>query len=159
MNTQLTRVVNGERIGKQGQLRLGCSAILLDKKLSKVLLTRRADNGLWCLPGGVIEPGESVTEGCEREVYEETGLYVSVSKLTGVYSNPNHVIVYPDGNMAHVVVLNFEVEFLHGELGLHEEIINVDWFPVRKALKMDLFHGHAIHIRDALTNQISPFVR
>jgi len=155
----MTHLLYGERIGKQGKLRLGCSAVLFDEKHAKVLLTRRTDNGMWCLPGGMIEAGESVAEGCEREVWEETGLRVRVTRLTGVYSDPHHVTVYPDGNQAHVVVLNFEVELLSGEPGLSNETTCVEWFPVGEAVEMDLFHGHAEHVRDTLAGQDAAFIR
>ncbi len=155
----MTHLLYGERIGKQGKLRLGCSAVLFDENHAKVLLTRRTDNGMWCLPGGMIEAGESVAKGCEREVWEETGLRVRVTRLTGVYSDPHHVTVYPDGNQAHVVVLNFEVELLSGEPGLSNETTGVDWFPVREAVEMDLFHGHAEHLRDTLAGQDAAFIR
>ncbi len=155
----MTHILYGERIGKQGKLRLGCSAVLFDEKREKVLLTRRTDNGMWCLPGGAIEAGESVAEGCEREVLEETGLRVRVARLTGVYSDPHHVIVYPDGNQAHIVALNFEVELISGEPGLSSETTGVDWLPVREAVAMDLFHGHAERVRDALAGQAAAFIR
>ena len=154
-----TKILYGDRLSKQGKLRLGCSAVLFDETRGTVLLTRRADNGQWCLPGGMIDPGESVTEGCEREVYEETRLRVRVARLTGVYSNPNRLTVYPDGNKAHVIVLNFEVELVSGELGLSNETTDARFFPVAKAVQMDLFHGHAEHIRDALTGQSEAFIR
>jgi ADP-ribose pyrophosphatase YjhB (NUDIX family) len=154
-----TRVIYGERVGRQGELRLGCSAVLFDTLRKAVLITRRTDNGQWCLPGGMIDPGESVTEGCEREVFEETGLQVRVVRLTGVYSNPNRLTVYPDGNKAHVIVLNFEVVQIGGELGLSSETSDVQFFPVSEALKMDLFHGHTDHIRDTLIGRVAAFIR
>jgi len=155
----MTHILYGNRIGKQGELRLGCSAVLFDEKREKVLLTRRTDNGMWCLPGGATEAGESVAEACEREVLEETGLRVRVIRLTGVYSDPHNVVVYPDGNQTHTVVLNFEVELLSGEPGLSSETTDVDWFPVREAVAMDLFHGHAERVRDALAGQEAAFIR
>lgn len=87
-----TQVLYGERFGKQGELRVGCSATIFDEKREKVLLTRRADNGRWCLPGGRMESGESAAEACEREVLEETGLTVRVTRLVGVYSNPDQLV-------------------------------------------------------------------
>ena len=155
----MTQVIYGDRISKWAKLRLGCSAILFDENHSRVLLTLRKDNGSWCLPGGMIEPGESVSEGCIREVKEETGLIVRVLRLTGVYSDPDQVVVYPDGNQAFIVVLNFEVERLEGNPVLSSETIGVDWFPVGEAVDMDLFHGHAQHIRDALTGRQDAFIR
>ncbi len=64
----------GERIGRTAQLKLGTSAIILDEAGDNILLTRRTDNGRWCLPGGAMDPGESLEECCIREVWEETGL-------------------------------------------------------------------------------------
>lgn len=139
-----------KRNRRRVELRLGCSAILFDDAREKVLLTRRADNGLWCLPGGMIEAGESVAEGCAREVLEETGLQVRVTRLTGVYSDPRHLIVYPDGNRVHIVVLNFEVEHLGGVPGLSAETTEIAWFPVKEAINLPLFHNHSEHLRDAL---------
>ena len=154
-----TKVIYGDRISKEGKLRLGCSAILFSDDRQAVLLTRRTDNGQWCLPGGMIDPGESVAEGCEREVFEETGLKVRVVRLTGVYSNPNRLTIYPDGNKAHVIVLNFEVEKIGGELGLSDETTDAQFFPIAEAKSMDLFHGHAEHIIDALAGEIGAFIR
>jgi 8-oxo-dGTP pyrophosphatase MutT (NUDIX family) len=154
-----TKVVDGDRIGRKGRLRLGCSAVLFTKDRQAILLTRRADNGQWCLPGGMIEPGESVSETCQREVLEETGLLVNVVRLTGVYSNSNRLTVYPDGNKAQVIVLNFEVEQVGGDLCLSDETTDARYFPVADAMKMDLFHGHAEHIRDVLVGIDSTFIR
>jgi 8-oxo-dGTP pyrophosphatase MutT (NUDIX family) len=69
------QILTGDRIGKLGRTRLGCSAAIFDESGDKILLTKRADNGEWCLPGGIVEPGESVEETCIREVWEETGLH------------------------------------------------------------------------------------
>jgi ADP-ribose pyrophosphatase YjhB (NUDIX family) len=154
-----TKVINGDHVAKQGKLRLGCSAVLFDKTRETILLTCRSDNGQWCLPGGMIDPGESVTEGCEREVWEETGLRVRMVRLIGVYSDPNRLTIYPDGNKAHVIVLSFEVEQVGGELGLSSETTDAQFFPVAEAVQMDLFHGHAEHIRDAQVEQDEAFIR
>jgi 8-oxo-dGTP pyrophosphatase MutT (NUDIX family) len=62
---------------------------------NRVLLVRRADDGLWELPGGRVEFGESAVQAAEREVAEESGVTVKVTRLAGVYTDPGHVIVYP----------------------------------------------------------------
>jgi len=154
-----TKVIYGDRIGKEGKLRLGCSAVLFSDDRRKVLLTRRKDNGQWCLPGGMIDPGESVAEGCEPEVFEETGLKVRVVRLTCVYSNRNQLTVYPDGNKAHVIVLNFEVEKVSEELGLSDETTDVKFYSVAEAEQMDLFHNHAEHIHDSLTENNGTLIK
>ena len=110
----MTEVLHGERIGKDGRIRLGCSAVIFDETREKVLLTKRADNGLWCLPSGGVDPGESVEETILREVYEETGLTVRVLRLIGVYSDPNSLIVYRDDTAVQIVALSFEAEIIDG---------------------------------------------
>jgi 8-oxo-dGTP pyrophosphatase MutT (NUDIX family) len=113
----MTRVLRGERIGKNGRIRLGCSAVIFDQKREKVLLTKRADNGLWCLPSGGVDPGECVEETVIREVWEETGLTVRVLRLVGVYSDPNWLVVYPNDNAVQIVAMSFETEIVDGEPG------------------------------------------
>ena len=65
----------------------------------RVLLIQRTDNGLWSLPGGGQEVGESVAETAVRETREETGIRVEVFGMVGVYSDPGHVIEYSDGEV------------------------------------------------------------
>src|SRR5262245_3038067 len=74
------------------------SAVVADEA-GELVLQRRADNGLWALPGGVVEVGESVAQAVVREVKEETGLDVEPVGLVGVYSDPRHVIAYADGEV------------------------------------------------------------
>lgn len=59
----------------------------------RVLVIKRDDNGSWEAPGGVLELDESFEAGVQREVLEETGLAVTVERLTGVYKNLTHGIV------------------------------------------------------------------
>ncbi|MCX5075617.1 NUDIX hydrolase [Streptomyces sp. NBC_00513] len=59
----------------------------------RLLAIRRADNGTWELPGGVLELTESPEAGVRREVVEETGIEVQVDELTGVYKNTTRGIV------------------------------------------------------------------
>src|SRR4051794_35078965 len=60
----------------------------------RILLIKRTDNENWSLPGGAMEPGESITEAAVRETLEETGIRVEVTGLVGIYTNPHHVILY-----------------------------------------------------------------
>jgi len=78
----MTQIFYGDRVGRQGKIRVGCSAIIFDDE-GRFLLTRRSDNGQWCLPSGGLEPGESLEETCIREVFEETGLHVRIKRLVG----------------------------------------------------------------------------
>ena len=154
----MTKVIHGERIGKEGKIRLGSSAVIFDETRKKVLLTRRTDNGLWCVPGGQVEPGESVAEACEREVMEETGLRVRVVRLAGVYSNPNQLVVYPDGNQVQIVVLNFEAEITGGELGLSNETTEAGFFTLEEMEPLEFLGHHKERILDTFAAQKEAFI-
>ncbi len=69
-----------------------------------VLLTRRRDNGLWCLPGGLLEEGETLASAMQREIREEIGCDIHVGPLVGVYSAPNLRLTPPARMMLIVVV-------------------------------------------------------
>lgn len=64
-----------------------------------LLLVHRTDNNLWALPGGGVDLGEGVADAAVREVKEETGLDVRVTGIVGLYTNPNHVMAYDDGEV------------------------------------------------------------
>ena len=145
----MTQVLYSERISRQGKIRLGCSAAIFDEQ-GRVFLTRRVDNGQWCLPSGGMEPGESVTEACAREVWEETGLRVRVIRLVGVYSHPDQLTVYPDGNKFHIVALHFEAEVVSGEPGLSDETTDFGYFSMEEIQSMEFLGRHKERILDTL---------
>ncbi len=153
------RILEGERIGKTAKLRVGCSALVFDESRQKILLTRRSDNGRWCIPGGAVDEGESVTETCEREMLEETGLCVRVTRLIGVYSSPHRILEYADGNRWQLVALSFEAEVLGGELQITDETTEVGYFTLAEIAHMDLLEHHRERIADALVGQVATFVK
>jgi 8-oxo-dGTP pyrophosphatase MutT (NUDIX family) len=155
----MTQVLYGPGLGKEGKLRLGCSAMIFDQKREKVLLTQRADNGRWCLPGGGMDSGESVAQACEREVWEETGLRVRVTRLVGVYSNPDQLVIYPDGNKAFFVVLSFEAEIIGGELGLSDETTAFGYFSLEEMESLPMHGLHKQRVEDALLGQQSVLIK
>ena len=155
----MTEVIRGDRIGKLGVLRVGCSATIFHSDKQRVLLTRRSDNGVWCLPGGGMDPGESAAEACAREVLEETGLVVNVGRLIGVYTSPNLLVEYADGNRIQPVALNFAAEPIGGELGISDETTDVGYFSMDEMKSMDVWAHHIERINDAMAGAESAFVR
>lgn len=155
----MTKILHGKRIGANGRIRLGCSAVIFDEAREKVLLTKRADNGLWCLPGGGVDPGESVEEAIIREIQEETGLTIRVVRLVGVYSDPDWLVVYPDDNTVQIVALSFEAEITAGEPGLSDETSDWSYFSLEEAGRLDMLLNHHIRMRDAFHGQIAAFIK
>jgi 8-oxo-dGTP pyrophosphatase MutT (NUDIX family) len=97
-----------------------------------------------------MESGESAAEACEREVWEETGLRVRVKRLIGIYSDPDQLVIYPDGNKVFLVVLGFEVEVIDGVLGLSDETTDVGYFTLAEMESMPMHGNHKSRVEDAL---------
>ena len=155
----MTKLIFGDRIGKNSPLLVGSSAQILDSSGKKVLLTKRGDNGRWCLPGGQLDSGESVAETCAREVLEETGLMVQVGQLIGVYSNPNMLLSYDDQHQYQIISFHFLVTVTGGELGLSNEITDFGYFSQDEISTMDLMEHHQLRIADAFAGQKETFIR
>jgi 8-oxo-dGTP diphosphatase len=98
-------------------MRLGVNAVIVDGA-GRVLLALRDRPPIWNLPGGGVEPGESPWAAAVREVREEVGVEVSVSRLTGVYHRP------PGGDP----VLVFRCELAAGIPRPSPEAVRVAWF-------------------------------
>jgi ADP-ribose pyrophosphatase YjhB (NUDIX family) len=60
----------------------------------EVLLIRRTDNGNWALPGGAVDFGESLIQAAVRETREETGVDCEITGMSGIYTDPAHVMLY-----------------------------------------------------------------
>ena len=153
------QVLQSPRIGKTAELLVGSNAAVFDAAGDKILLTRRSDNGRWCLPGGRTDPGESLTETCERELWEETGLRATVQRLVGIYSDPNSVVRYADGSTWQVIAAVFEVKVVQGEAWLKSEVTELGWFTNDEALALDLVELYPQRIADAFAKSAVPFIR
>jgi ADP-ribose pyrophosphatase YjhB (NUDIX family) len=154
----MARIVVGERVGKEGRLGVGCSASVFDSEKEKVLLVRRTDNDKWAVPGGYMEAGESFSEACKREVWEETGLKVKINRLIGIYTSPNLLLEYPDGNKWQLVVLHFEAEFVDGKLTLSEETTEFDFFSLSEINKLDINGLDKKRVLDGFANVRSALI-
>lgn len=155
----MVKIVTGDRIGRSARLRVGCSAIIFDEPRQRILLTRRADNGRWCIPGGGLDPGESAEEACVREIREETGLDIRITRLVGVYSSPHFILEYADGSRNQLVALSFEGEITGGAPALSSETTEIAYFTLAEIENIDLMEHHRQRISDAMTNQASAFIR
>lgn len=94
----------------------------------RVLLQRRTDNGMWALPGGAMNLGESLSDCAVRETREETGLTVEVTGIVGTYSNPGHVFAYDDGEVRQEFSVCLLARPVSGTLAVSDESHEVQWF-------------------------------
>ncbi|MFF0143327.1 NUDIX hydrolase [Streptomyces sp. NPDC005227] len=113
----------------------------------RLLAIRRADNGTWELPGGVLELDETPEAGVAREVFEETGIHVEVDQLTGVYKNTTRGIV----------ALVFRCKPSGGTERTSSESTAVDWLTPDEVSER-MAEVFAIRLLDALDGN-GPHVR
>jgi ADP-ribose pyrophosphatase YjhB (NUDIX family) len=94
----------------------------------KVLLVRRArppSPGVYTVPGGVVEAGETLTEAVAREVCEETGLVIAPVTLAG---HREVIVRATDGRAErHFVILCFASRWVSGEVTLNDELDDYRW--------------------------------
>ena len=140
-------------------IRPGTNGVVFNER-REILLQKRSDNGFWALPGGAVDIGESVEQGAIREVFEETGLHVTVKRLIGIYSDPKLCVIasYPGGDVVHYVTMLFECERQSGELAISEESTDIGYFPP-DGLPQNILLSHVLRIQDTLENQVLPFIR
>ncbi|HMD82516.1 MAG TPA: hypothetical protein VKE92_14470 [Anaerolineales bacterium] len=112
----MTEVLYGPQLGKEGRIRLGCSAVIFDETRTKVLL------------------------------------------MVGVYSNPDQLVIYPDGAKVHIVVLGFEAEVISDELRLSDETTGVGFFLFAEMESRPMHGKHKERVDDAFSNQIEAFI-
>jgi len=123
-------------VGHRPIIMIGSGVLLL--RDNQVLLQRRKDNGLWSIPGGSLEPGESLEEAAIRETYEETGLVLDKLTLFGVYSGKEHFYIYPNGDQIYDVAVTYMSRDFHGEIKVDStEVLELAFFSI-KELPADL---------------------
>ncbi len=110
----------------------------------EVLLAKRTDNGLWCIPGGHMELGETLTQACLRELQEETGLEAEVVRLMGVYSDTAGSLHFAQGREWHTVRVSFLCRATGGELRLSEETSELKYFSVAELPSMITDHPRRV---------------
>ncbi|QVQ54435.1 NUDIX domain-containing protein [Spiractinospora alimapuensis] len=134
---------------------VAASAAVIDDQ-GRILLQRRADSGLWALPGGVMEMTESLPESAVREVREETGFDIEITGLVGTYTDPRHVIAYDDGEVRRQFNICFHARLLGGILSVSPESTHVQWTPPEEIDALPIHHTQHLRITHALTPKAPP---
>jgi 8-oxo-dGTP diphosphatase len=106
--------------------RVGVGAIVI--KDGKVLLVRRAaepNKDLWAIPGGMLELGETLQEGAEREIFEETNIRIKAGKPIFTFDLLERD---PEGRVHfHFLIVDMEAEYLAGEIKAASDALDVRW--------------------------------
>jgi ADP-ribose pyrophosphatase YjhB (NUDIX family) len=127
-----------------------CVVARRSARSSEILLMRRSDNQHRGLPGGYVEPGESVQDAAHREVREETGFEIELGRLVGIYSDPKTVVIdYGDRRRVQAVNLCFEaVTRAPGEATTPHETLEIGFFEMAR-LPQPFVPIHEVRVRAA----------
>jgi 8-oxo-dGTP diphosphatase len=132
--------------------RLTVDAFVRDRR-GRLLLVRRGRPpfiGMWALPGGFCEYGETTETCCARETLEETGVAVRVEKLLGVYSDPKRD---PRG---HTVTVLYAARPVRGEAKGSDDAAEARWFTRKEIRELDFAFDHGEIIRRRLARPRGP---
>ena len=129
---------------KRNQPTLTVDGIIVFGK--RVLLIKRKNNpyrGMYALPGGFVEYGETVEKAIIREVLEETGIITRVDRLIGVYSDLKRD---PRGHMISIV---FRLNVVGGVLHASDDAMSVEFVPIQRLKEIKLAFDHKKILVDA----------
>jgi ADP-ribose pyrophosphatase YjhB (NUDIX family) len=120
-------------------------AIVRHEADEKFLLVQRGEDpgkGLWGLPGGFVEMGETVGEAMKREILEETGYEIELGTLVGVWSFFNN-----SKNIAGIAVV-YETCVVQGDLQIASDSTAAEWVTYERALEFPIaFEAHRAALR------------
>lgn len=124
-----------------------------------ILMIQRSDNGRWALPGGGHDLGEFISETVVREVEEETGLKVEVLDISGIYTDPGHVLVYDDGEARQQFSICFRARLVGGEIRTSDETTQVRWISPADLPRMDIHPTMRLRIEHAMDRmRVGPYI-
>lgn len=124
----------------------------------RLLLQHRVDNGLWALPGGTHEFGESIVQTVVREIAEETGLQVEIDSLVGLYTDPRHLVAYSDGEVRQQFTLSFRTRLIGGTLEPDDESHELRWVSRDQLDELRIHPSMRLRIDHFFEDRASPYL-
>ncbi|RSS64195.1 NUDIX domain-containing protein [Streptomyces sp. WAC06273] len=116
----------------------------------RLLLIHKTDNNLWALPGGGHDIGERISDTVVREVAEETGVQVEVDSIVGLYTDPEHVLAYDDGEVRQQFSICFRARPVGGSLRTSSESKEVRWVDPADLDHLDIHPSMMLRIHHGL---------
>ena len=131
------------------QIILNGSAVIISNPQGQILMQQRTyPHGIWGLPGGLMELGESTEETARREIYEETGLELGTLALFGVYSGKDYLCTAQNGDEFYVVATAYTTSEYYGEVTVSDnESLALEWVDIH-ALPENIARTHQAIIND-----------
>lgn len=110
-------------------------ALLYNEEENTVLMVQN-ENLIWTLPGGAVEPNETLKQAAVRETLEETGLEVEVDNIIAV-----NEAFFPERDH-HALLITFSAKIIGGNVSIQypEEILQIKWIDIETADQLMPFH-------------------
>lgn len=124
----------------------------------RVLLIRRTDNGLWALPGGAQDFGEYIAQTAVRETLEEAGVRVEVTDVVGIYTDPNHVVEYGDGEVRQQFSICFRARYVSGQPRTSDESSEVRWVSREQLDELAIHPSMRLRIDHGFEKRPKPYI-
>ncbi|MEU1205493.1 NUDIX domain-containing protein [Nocardia sp. NPDC005825] len=137
-------------------IKVAVSALVRNER-GQILMIHRTDNGKYSIPGGGMEVGETPAQAVIREVEEETGIDVIVTGMIGVFSNPEHVIAYDDGEIRQEFSICFTADPVGGQPRTSTESKAVEWLALNDLETRDIHPSIMLRIRRGLEGPAEPY--
>ncbi|MCG5462984.1 NUDIX domain-containing protein [Micromonospora sp. MED01] len=132
--------------------------VFVQDEQGRVLLIQRTDNGLWALPGGAQDFGEYIAEAAVRETREETGIVVEVTGVVGIYTNPNHVVEYSDGEVRQQFSICFRGRYMSGSPATSDESSAVRWVAHDELDELMIHPSMRLRIDTGFERRSEPYI-
>ena len=136
-------------------LKPGGSALVVDD-FDRVLMQRRGDSGNWSLPGGIMEVGETLEDCVVRETKEETGLDIEITGLLGIYTDPDHVIEYSDGEVRQEFAIVYYGRVIGGEIQVSPESTEVRFISLDELESLPMHPTVRLRLRHHAEQRTEP---
>jgi len=133
--------------------------VAVTNQADEILLIRRSDNDNWALPGGAVDLGESLTQAAVRETREESGVECEITGVSGIYTDPGHVMLYTsNGEVRQEFSIVLTARASGGQPTASSETSEVRWVPRAEVARYQMDPSMRLRIQHHLGPRTQPYI-
>jgi ADP-ribose pyrophosphatase YjhB (NUDIX family) len=133
--------------------------VAVTNEADEILLIRRSDNDNWALPGGAVDLGESLTQAAVRETREESGIECEITGVSGIYTDPRHVMLYTsNGEVRQEFSVVLTARATGGQPATSSESSDVRWTTLSDVDALPMDSSMRLRIRHYVEHRDQPFI-
>ena len=133
--------------------------VAVSNDLGELLLIRRTDNDNWALPGGGVDIGESLPQAAVRETREESGIECEIIGLLGIYTDPQHVILYTsNGEVRQEFSVVLTARAIGGQLSASSETSEARWVHLDEVTTYQMDQSMRLRVGHLLEKRANPYI-